>query len=173
MKNKKGQLRIQEMSFMLVAVALFFILVGLFVLSIVYAGINEEATRIAEDRTLSSLTNLADSPEFSCTTSKSNCIDGDKLISLLDKTAYQTFWPYSSLEVIKLSGFGKDRSELVECTIANYPDCDLFKVYDKNVENERAISSFVAICRKDSQNEYIYDKCEIAKLVAGTKLDRG
>lgn len=167
---KNGQIRIQEMSFMLLAVFLFFVLVGLFALSIVYTNINEEATRIAEDRTLSSLTSLADSPEFSCVASKSNCVDGDKLIGLINKTVYQNFFPYSSLKVIKISGFGKSENELVKCNFANYPECELFVIYDKNVTNERAISSFVALCRKELENAYTYDKCEIAKIVAGTEL---
>jgi len=168
--SKKGQLKIQEMAFMLVAVFLFFTLVGLFVLSIVYSGINESASRIAEERTLSSVVSLADSPELSCIAAKSNCIDGDKLISLVGKENYQNFWPFSSFKVIKLSGFGKDESDLIECTLANYPNCDLFNVYDKEVSNERAISSFVAICRKELEKE-TYDKCELAKIIVGTKLN--
>ena len=44
--NKRGQLKIQEMSFMLVAVILFFILVGLFVFSIIYSNIFKSATEI-------------------------------------------------------------------------------------------------------------------------------
>jgi len=171
MIDKKAQLRIQEMAFMLLAVFLFFTLVGLFVLSIVYTGINDAASRISEERTLSSVISLADSPELSCIAAKSNCIDGDKLISLVGKTTYENFWSFSSLKVIAFSGFGKDEDELIKCTVANYPNCDLFDVYDKNVENERAISSFVALCRKELQNDYTYDKCEIAKIVAGTKLN--
>ena len=41
---------------------------------------------------------------------------------------------------------------------------------DKEVDNERAISSFVAICRKELENGYTYDRCETAKIIAGTKL---
>lgn len=170
MKFKKAQLKIQEMAFMLLAVFLFFTLVGLFVLSIVYSNLKDSATEIAEERTLSSLISLADSPELSCVASKTNCIDGDKLISLVGKKSYENFWPYSSLKVIKLTGFEKNENQLVECNLANYPNCDLFVVYDKKVSNERAISSFVALCRKEFENGYTYDKCEIAKIVAGTEL---
>jgi len=167
---KKGQLRIQEMAFMILAVFLFFILVGMFVLSIVFNNIYDEATRIAEDRTLSAVTSLADSPELSCISAKSNCIDGDKLITMINKNTYQNFWPFSSLIVIKSSGFGKSEEELIECNFANYPDCDIFRIYDKEVKSERAIGSFVAFCRKEFENSYTYDKCEIAKIIAGTEL---
>jgi len=168
--SKKAQLKIQEMAFMLVAVFLFFILVGMFVLTLMYMNIHEDATRIAEERTLSSVTNLADSPEFSCVASKTNCVDGDKLISLVGRKSYENFWPFSSLKVITFRGFGKSENDLVECNFANYPDCDLFIVYDKNVDDERAISSFIALCRKEYENGYTFDKCELAKLIGGTEL---
>ena len=168
--SKKGQLRIQEMAFMLLAVFLFFALVGLFAFTLVYINISDSASRIAEDRTLSSVTSLADTPEMSCVAAKSNCIDGDKLINLVGKDIYGGLWPYSSLRVIKFSGFNKEEDELIACTKANYPNCDAFNVYDKEVDNEKAISSFVAICRKELENGYTYDRCETAKIIAGTKL---
>ena len=52
-------------------------------------------------------------------------------------------------------------------------NCDIFNVYDRNVSNERAIASFVAFCRKEYENTYTYDKCEIAKIIAGTELKIG
>lgn len=168
--NKKSQLKIQEMAFMIVAVFFFFILVGVFAARIFYSNIYEEATRIAEERTLAAVTSLADSPELSCIALKSNCIDGDKLITLVGSDTYKNFWPFSSLRVIKYSGFGKKQGEFVECTSANYPECDMFVIYDKKVKDERAIKSFVALCRKAYENEYVYDKCEIASIIAGTEL---
>ena len=170
---KKSQLRIQEMAFMLLAVFLFFVLIGLFSLTLIYTNINDKASQIAEDRTLSSLSSLADTPEMSCISTKSNCIDGDKIINLIGKEIYSRFWPYSSLKIIKFSGFDKEEKDLIECNKANYPECDLFYIYDKKVKNERAISTFTAICRKELENDYTYDKCEIAKIIAGTELIDG
>ena len=169
-KMKKAQLKIQEMAFMLVAVFFFFILVGLFALSILYLNLYEEANKIKEDRTLSALINLADTPELSCSTSKSNCIDGDKLISLVGNEYYKEFWPFSSLIVIKQSAFKKQENESVKCNFANYPDCEKFIVYDKEVENEKKVSTYVALCRKEYENTYSYERCEIAKLIAGTEI---
>lgn len=155
---------------MLVAVVLFFILTGLFVISLVYKNMYEQANKIAEERTLSALTNLADSPEFSCSISKSNCIDSDKIVSLIGNKDYENFWSFSSLRVIKSSAFNKLDEQMIECNFATYPDCERFTIYDKKVKNERVLSSFVAICRKEFENGYTYDKCEIAKLVAGTEI---
>ena len=169
-KNKIAQIKIQEMAFMLIAVVVFFVLVGLFVFSIFYSNLRAEAEEIREARTLSAITNLADSPEFNC--GEPNCIDADKLMALTKSEDYEKLWPFSSLIIISQSGFGKDEEDLTECTFGNYPYCDLFFLYDKQVSNERLMSSFVALCRKDNQ-EGIYDKCEIAKIYAGTRLEEG
>ena len=170
MINKKSQLKIQEMAFMIVAVILFFILVGLFAVSILYKNLQESATQINEEKTLSAIQYLAGSAEFSCTGSKVNCIDEDKLLVMLNRKAYSDFWSFSSLKVIKQSGFDKSEASMKKCNIQNYPDCDLFVVQDKKILNERTTSSFVALCREKYENNYNYDKCEIAKLVAGSEM---
>jgi hypothetical protein len=166
--NRKAQLKIQEMAFFIVAIILFFVLAGLFVLSIIFSNLYDSATDVAEQRTLSSITNLADSPEFSC--GKPNCVDADKLISLMQNKKYVNFWPFSSLIVRKGQAFNKTEAEMVECSLSNYPECDAFNIYDKNVKNERTISSYIALCRKETENDFVYDKCEIAEFIAGTEL---
>lgn len=167
-KNKKSQLKIQEMAFFLVAIVLFFILVGLFAFSLVFSNLGKGATAAAEERTLSSITNLADAPEFSC--GEPNCVDADKILALIQNKKYQNFWPFSSLSVQRQSTFTKNESQWVVCTATNYPNCDVFEIYNKNVRNERAISNYVALCRVELENNYNYKRCEIAKLVAGTEL---
>lgn len=172
MRNKKAQMNIQEMLFILLGVFFFFVLVGMFVLSVFYSGMYKEATDIAKSRTLSSITNLASTPEFSC--GEPNCVDADKLMGLVQYEAtnknYRNYWPFSSLYVVRTSAFNKPFESMIECTAGTYPDCDKFSVYDKNVKNEESISSYVALCRKELEEGYTYNKCEIAKLVAGTEV---
>jgi len=168
MKQKKAQLKIQEMAFFLVAIVLFFVLVGLFAFSIIFSNLGKGATSAAEARTLSSITNLADSPEFSC--GEPNCVDGDKIVALMQNIKYEKFWPFSSLRVHRQTTFTKNESDWIKCTPTNYPNCDFFEIYDKNVKNERAISNYVALCRIELENDYNYKKCEVARLVAGTEL---
>ncbi len=167
-KSSKAQLKIQEMAFFIVAIVLFFVLVGLFVLSIIFSNLYKGATEVAEQRTLSSIINLADSPEFSC--GEPNCVDADKLISLMQNKKYNNFWPFSSLMLRRGQAFDKTENEMIKCTMENYPECDVFEVYDKNVKNERTIASYVALCRKEIENNFVYDKCEIAEFIAGTEL---
>ena len=160
---------------MLVAVVFFFALIGVFVLTIFGQKLYEERNRIAQERTISSIVNLADSPEFRCANSKSNCVDGDKAIVLINKTNYLNFWPFSSLSIVKSTALYKLEEDMITCNMANYPDCDIIKIYDKKVKNEKSISSYVAFCRKDyesldQEKGYNYDRCEIAKIVAGTEI---
>ncbi len=163
---KKAQLKIQEMAFMIVAVILFFILVGLFAISIIHKNLQESAVQIKEEKTLSAIENLAGTAEFICPETKSNCVDGDKLMALINKKNYKDFWDFSSLKVLKSTGFSKEEKGWTECTLGNYPDCDVINVYDtEDIE----ISSFVALCWREYENNAPHEKCEIAKLIAGGK----
>jgi len=167
--SNKAQLKIQEMMFMLLGVFLFFVLAGLFMLTILNSGIRESANKIAEEQTLLTVRSLSNSPEFICTDSRPNCIDADKLIGLIKNKDYKNFWPFASLMIIKDRGFNKSEDKMIKCGSENYPDCDVFVLFDKN-KNERTTESFIALCRKELENNNIYDKCEIAKIIAGTEI---
>jgi hypothetical protein len=169
-KFSKGQLKIQEMAFMLVAIVLFFVLAGLFVLSIIFSNLTESANTIAETRTVSALTHLSDSPELRCTGSRPNCVDADKLIVMVGNEQYERYWPFSSLRVIRSHAFNKSGADMISCSLENYPDCDMFEIYDKNVAQEGIVVSYIALCRKERENEFTYDHCEIARLAGGTKI---
>ncbi|MFA5173717.1 MAG: hypothetical protein WC438_00885 [Candidatus Pacearchaeota archaeon] len=173
-KFSKGQLKIQEMAFMLVGVVMFFVLVGLFVVVLVYNNMHKNATDVAEQEAYTSVLRLAETAEFTCGNSKPNCIDADKLIVLTRKSEeYKKFWSkFSSIRVISESGLNKTKN-LVECNLGNYPnineksiDCDMFVVFDRH-KLETTKSVFVSLCRKSFENNYYYDKCEIAKLEIG------
>jgi len=64
--NNRGQLKIQQMAFMLMAITLFFVLVGLFVLKINLSELKQSAETLEEKNALLLVTRLANSPEFSC-----------------------------------------------------------------------------------------------------------
>ena len=42
--------------------------------------------------------------------------------------------------------------------------------HPEDVKSERTIESFISLCRKESENNYAYDKCEIARFIAGTEI---
>ena len=169
--GKLGQLRIQEMSFMLVGVILFFVIVGLFALTIVNSNLQKEAQNIKEAETLAVVSEMAGMPEFSCSDSRANCVDMDKLIGLMKSSSYENLWKLSSLEVFKESSFEKSESEMVDCNRENYAGkCDKFVVFDKKINNERKVGSYVALCRVEYENYYSYEKCEIGRIVVGREV---
>lgn len=163
LSHSKAQMKIQQMAFFLVAVFLFFILAGLFWLSLRYAGLHEEATRLEEEKAITSVLKLAETAEFSCSEAgqiRERCIDADKILVLgTISKSYGNFWPVKSIYVYKLDSDTEKR-----CNLANYPNCNVFEIYGGEGE-EIGVSSFVALCRKKQGDTGVYDKCELAKLV--------
>ena len=147
--EKNAQVKIQEMAFMLVAVMLFFILVGLFAAVLLFDSINKKAEEVALRKTYTSITNLAESPEFSCTLSKTNCVDADKVIFLQNRSkTYMNYFPYSSLRIIRFDAFNLKEEDMKTCNFENYPDCDVIIIYDKKVRYETFMPSYIILCQK-------------------------
>lgn len=171
-KNKFGQLKIQQMAFMLIAVTLLFVLVGIFFLAIRMSDIRKTATNLEEENAMLLVSKLANSPEFSCGnsfgTSRANCIDFDKLI-ILEKMSnkYQNFWGVTKIYVRKI--YPEDNTL---CTEENYPNCGIIKILDKNISSTAFTSNFVSLCRKEKGENIIYDKCELALLMVSSE-DKG
>lgn len=164
MKKTKAQLKIQQMAFMLIAVTLFFVLVGMFVLVIKFSGLKESATALEEKNAMLLVTKLANSPEFSCGeafgSNRINCIDSDKIMMLrenIDK--YTDFWGVSNIEIRKI--YLPDTETI--CNLGNYPNCNIIRMRSKDAGYD--VSNFVSLCRKESFKGEIYDKCELAKIM--------
>jgi len=161
-KSKRSQMKIQQMAFMLMAVVLFFILVGLFWLSIQYINLHKEATEAEQEKSIIAASFLGESAEFTC---GAYCVDTDKLVVLKERKAYRNFWPFDYILVKKV---GKE--DEVECTKANYPDCNLYTIYSNKGASTREAKSFVALCRKENLNDRIYTKCELGKMIIGYEV---
>ena len=165
---KQGQLKIQQMVFMLLAATLFFALVGMLVLALKFSGLKESATALEEKNSLLLVTRIANSPEFSCGKAfgnlKTNCVDADKVMMLkknIDR--YDNFWGReTNIEIIKIYPEGN-----VVCTLNNYPNCNLINLQSEEIHVEH--SNFISLCRKDLINGEVYDKCELAKIMVSYK----
>lgn len=165
-RQTKAQVKIQQMAFMLLAVTLFFVLVLIFVVVVKSSGLKETSSELSQENAILLVSKLANSPEFSCEESfgknKINCVDGDKLMALKENIeAYEDFWDVQNIEVRKI--VPKAESEIV-CTINNYPNCNVIRIISKNITGFDA-SNFVILCRKDTLDGEVYDKCEIAKIM--------
>jgi hypothetical protein len=163
--NKSGQLKIQQMAFMLMAVFIFFILVGLFYITIQSQGARSRAQLDDRNRAIELANNLVDSAEFSC---GSYCVDADRAMVLGNKSVYKSLWQVSSIKIRTISNSSKD----VACTKTNYPDCNLIKVYDKKVA-ETTVYSYVSVCKRVSQMEYVEYNCELGKFIIGYETKGG
>lgn len=167
--NKRGQLKIQQMAFVLLAITLFFVLAGIFALIFLMAGLREGATALEEKNALLLVTKLANSPEFSCggayDSDRVNCIDADKVMVLsknIDK--YYRFWGLQNIEIRKI--YPKGATSV--CTLSNYPDCNSIKIKSSPSGDVSGyyLENFVTLCRKAQDNRgVVYSKCDIAKLL--------
>jgi hypothetical protein len=168
-KGKLGQLKIQQMIFMIMAVAFLFVLVGLFFLSITMNELKKSASNIGEKSAMLLVSKLANSPEFSCGnafgTSRINCVDFDKLMALQENAEkYSDFWGVAKIELRKVY----PESETI-CTDSNYPDCGIVKILDKDVNVLPYSYNFVSLCRKEASETLIYNKCELARLMVASE----
>jgi len=170
-KNKSGQMKIQQMAFMLIAVTLFFALVGLFIVNVLFSGLKESATVLEEKNAILLASKLANSPEFSCGdsfgTSRVNCVDFDKTMALKKNVkAYSDsdFWGVSGIEIVKIYPLTQGNTL---CTVENYPNCGRLEVL--KASSGTGVSNFVALCRKENVEGLVQNKCELAKIVVTYK----
>lgn len=172
MKTKRAQLKIQQMAFMLMAITLFFVMVGMFVLIFKFAGLKESATALEEKNAMLLVIKLANSPEFSCGeafgSNRINCVDADKVMMLkenIDK--YSEFWGVAEIKIRKVYPNNEDI-----CIPSNYEDCGIIEVFSKNVNLLPSVSNFVSLCKKDSYDGEIYNKCELARFMVSSEDKR-
>jgi len=163
-------MKIMQMAFMIVAVLFFFVLVGLFFLTIQFKDVKSSATQLQQEQAISSLSVISDMPELNYDSSESFTLDEDKLRVMSGNFSgiYDDFWPVASVSVYKL---WPASTELKECP--GGPDCNYYNIYDSGQKNKRTYSTYVSICKKVKESGFVYDKCSIGKLEVGVKIYEG
>ena len=161
MKNKKGQHKIQQMAFMLIALFIFMILAAMFFLWLYLNDAGKKADVIEEEMAILAAQFISKTPEFGC---GDNCIDTDQIMLLRNRSFYKNFWDFKSLEVRRIYPAGKLR----ECNSVIYPNCDFYKIYDTG-ESTKKLSSFIALCRKEDYKGIKMRRCELGKVIVGIK----
>jgi len=165
--SKHSQMRIMEMSFMIIGITVFFVLVGLFWLSISISGMRERVETSTRESAILLVSRLAGSPEFECSDTKPLCVDADKLLVLKDHKNYARFWQVDGIQVKKVYPY---ENKTIECSEGNYPGCNVFTI--KPVPSEAGLvedSSFISLCREEYKNGYNYKHCELGKISVFTK----
>jgi len=162
--NMRAQFKIQQMAFVLMAIFVFFVLVGLFLISMQSRNLNKNAQEIKDEKALKALQSLVDSAELSCGVGVMNCIDADKAMVLKESRAYQNYWDLSGAYLVTIY---PRYDEAIECTSTNYPNCNLIRIFGEVAGS--CPGNFVALCRKESVNGNVYDNCNLAKIVVCPK----
>lgn len=146
-KSSKAQLKIQQMAFMLVGLAIFFSMVALVYFSISYSGLKKTAENLEETEAMEIVRKLASSPELAFTSASDcpNCVDFDKAYMLKSVDAYKRFWNIDYLMVEKIYPVSTND----ECVEPFYPDCSKITIASSNNFGS-ASSAYVTIVSWDN-----------------------
>jgi hypothetical protein len=163
--RKRADVRIQQMSFMILFVFIFFSVAALFFLSIHTRGIKENFADLQRETAIASISTISNMPELNCDSSRTLCLDEDKLYVFASHSSdYEEFWPVASIKVRKV--FPKQREE-IQCPSSN---CSFYKIYVSTEKNIQEYGTFVNICKKTNDQGYIQEECGIGRLEVGIKI---
>ena len=160
-----GQLKIQQMAFVLVAFVILLALVGVFFVSIKTSSLKSDAGTIREEQAQEMVRKLAGTGEFAWTQDDcASCVDLDKLMALKNRSSYEHLWgdSFALLRIKRIYPL-PTMQEKVECTLGNYPACTEVTLLDRNKEYTSQ-EAFVALCHFEPQG---YTKCELGRIVLG------
>jgi hypothetical protein len=160
--SKRGQTKIQEMAFVLIAIIIFFAMVALVYFSIRLSGLRADVATQREQAAKETVRKLSDIPEFSWA-GCSNCIDFDKAVMLKGKDSYKNFWDVDYLAIERIY----PNRTAGECTSSNYPACTTLVLINKTGNYGTPVSAFVALCGFDATSNEI--KCDLGKIYASAK----
>jgi hypothetical protein len=167
MVNKKADMQIQQMAFMIIAVFIFFGLVGLFFINIQVSKIGSNAASLQRDQAISSIQVIADMPELSFSAVETMTLDEDKIRIMSGEFGkdYELLWPVAYVGVRKI--YPKPERP-IKCPAEN---CNYYEIYNSSEQESYEIqSTFVSICSKRKEGKSIYNKCEIGKLDVGVNI---
>lgn len=163
-RYSKGQIKIQEMAFVLVAIMIFFVLVILFYVTIRLNGLKDDYSIESDKEAKELVRKLSGTPELAWEAGGCQyCIDGDKAMALKGRRSYENFWKVDYLRIEKVFP-----NQTGECTNGNYPACRDIVILNKTIAGIPS-SAFVNICRYEKSGEDSYIKCELGRVYASFK----
>ncbi len=149
MKNKKAQMKIQEMAFVLIALFLLFSMAFIFYVKLKSSSLERTSYELKQSKALSILDKVVAMPELSCSKSlgkESLCIDEDKLkaMNTIELNGYKELW--RGIKEIKIKKI--------------YPADEEFIVHSSEIKDYESYSSFTRICKQRYENTAFY-QCSI------------
>jgi hypothetical protein len=163
--NKKADMKIQQMTFMILFVFIFFSFAGLFFISIQKGKIAENFNALQRESAISSVETISNMPELNCDSSRTLCLDEDKVITFASiSKSYKNFWPVASISVRKVyPKIVKD----IKCPAVN---CSYYEIYNSGQNDTIKYGSFVSICKAVKSEGVIQQVCELGRLDLGVKV---
>ena len=159
--QRKGQLKIQQMAFILVALMIFFSIVTLLYFSIRLANLREDVELLREQEVIETVRKMSGTAEFAFTAEDcSACIDLDKVLMLKERPSYKGFW--KNIALLQIARVYPFYGNEIECTRQNYPNCDKITIVEEN-KGLIGHSAFVALCGYDKS--FSTNKCELGKII--------
>lgn len=162
-RSSKGQIKIQQMAFVILGFVIFFGLVVMLFISFNLSSLRGDAERIKAEGALQTVQSMTGSPELAWTLEDcSVCADRDKAMALKNNSAYSTFWDDSIglVQIKQIVPAVQDR----ECTLDNYPDCSTITIF-KSDSFYTTQETFIALCRFDG----VEKRCDLGKILLGVK----
>lgn len=161
-RSFRGQFKIQQMVFVLVATIIFFGIVAIFYISIRFDSLHEDVEDQRTEAVLEQVRKISGTPEFIWGSGDdcAACVDMDKIFLLKNRTAYQGFW--KDIALLKVSRV-YPRYSGDECTPLNYPECNSITLTQK--QGFEAYESFVSLCRYDGNGQQ--RRCDLGKVIIG------
>jgi len=165
MINKIADMKIMQMTFMILFVFIFFTFAVLFFVATQSGKINENFNVLQKESAIASIETIANMPELNCDSSRTMCIDEDKIVVFGSiSNSYRNFWPVASIRVRKL--FPKSAKD-IKCPAAN---CTYYEIYNSNQTNYKSEGTFVSICKIVRNEGVAQEICELGRLDVGVKI---
>lgn len=146
--NKRGQMKMQEMMFVLLAIALLASLVFIFVIRFQSGSFKSEIEAVNQKRALSLRDKIATLPELKC--ARISCIDKDKARILKDHDLDDLFQGLTSARIFTL-----------------YPGDEEIILYESGKPTQRSYSTYVNLCEQKSIGSVFEYDCALALLLVG------
>lgn len=168
----KGQMKIQQMAFMLVMIVIFFLMVGMVFFSIMFSNLRSTAEDLRQNEAKEIVKSISGSPELAFTSSRdcTQCIDFDKALYLkemIQSGVYSGFW---SLDYLVIEKVDPSLNGPIECTPVNFPDCTTITLIG-NDNPGLAPAAFTSLAHWDKDmNDFRYDFGRI--YASGVNLDK-
>ena len=161
----KGQLKIQQMAFVLIAFIILFGLVLMFYVSLRLSSVKVDVNELRHANAQELVRKLAGTPEFAWTSDDcASCIDIDKVFALKNRSAvYRSFWG-AQVKMLRVETVYPAAQREIECVPSTYPDCNRITLIEQGA-GYQTDEAFVALCRMEGQPSYT--RCALGKIIMG------